>query len=161
MSRVALLALLALSASGCATIMHGTNQQVGFSSTPSQAVVKVDGVSMGSTPIIAKLSRKKPHVVRLELDGYQPYETTLTKSVSGWVWGNLVFGGLPGLIIDAATGGLYDLSPDQVQATLGPKSSESESGAGLSLGTGKDALVIRVVLVADPSWKKIGQLERE
>lgn len=48
---------------------------------------------MGTTPVIAKLERKQSHLVRLELDGYQPYETTLTKSVSGWVWGNLVFGG--------------------------------------------------------------------
>ena len=35
---------------------------------------------------------------------YQPFDMTLTRSVSGWVWRNIVFGGLIGL----ASRGLSD-----------------------------------------------------
>jgi hypothetical protein len=64
------------------------------------------------------LTRKDNHIVRIELAGYKPYETTLTRKVSGWVWGNIVFGGLVGLAVDAIDGALYNLTPEQVSAAL-------------------------------------------
>ncbi len=79
---------------GCASIMHGTTQQIGIGSNPSGAKVTVGGQSFGTTPTIADLKRGDNHIVKIELDGYLPFETTLTKKVSGWVWGNIVFGGL-------------------------------------------------------------------
>lgn len=87
----------------------------------------------------------------IRLAGYQPYETTLTKSVSGWVWGNLVFGGLPGLAIDAITGGLYKLSPEQINGEF----KESQASANIS----KDGLFITVVLEPKSNWEKIGSLK--
>ncbi len=42
----------------------------------------------------------------------------LNRKVSVWVWGNIVFGGLIGLPIDALTGGLYKIEPDVVSAEL-------------------------------------------
>src|SRR5271165_4824618 len=67
--------------SGCATIIHGTRQAVGISSSPTGAEVWVDNVKMGETPVIAKLRRKDSHTVKMVLPGYQPYETTITRSV--------------------------------------------------------------------------------
>lgn len=52
------------------------------------------------------------------MEGYEPYEVSFTRSTSGWVWGNIVFGGVIGLAVDAISGGLYKLSPEQVQAEL-------------------------------------------
>ena len=72
----AVVALLALA--GCASIMHGTSQDIGFQSTPTNAKVAVDGLPMGNTPVVAKLSRKDNHIVKMNLDGYQPFEATLT-----------------------------------------------------------------------------------
>lgn len=68
--------------------------------------------------MIAKLSRSDNHIVRIQMDGYQPFDATITRSVSGWVWGNLVFGGLIGLAVDATSGGLYKLTPEQVSAQM-------------------------------------------
>lgn len=145
-----LIAMLALSLTGCATIMHGTNQEVGFSSNPTGAKVCLDNQTCGKTPQVFKVSRKDNHVVRLELDGYQPYETTLTKSVSGWVWGNIVIGGLIGLAVDAISGGIYKLTPEQIEGAL--------SKAEVSQTTNGQNVHIVLVRQANPSWVKVAQL---
>jgi hypothetical protein len=116
-SLLALVGMLALMP-GCATIMHGTTQSIGISSTPTGASVSVDNISHGQTPVVTPLSRKDNHIVKVEFAGYQPFEATVTRSVSGWVVGNLVFGGLIGLGVDAISGGLYTLGPEQITATL-------------------------------------------
>ena len=137
----------------CASIIHGTQQDIGISSSPTGAAVTIDSATHGTTPIVAKLTRKDNHIVRIELAGYQPYETTVTHSVSGWVWGNIVFGGLIGLAVDAISGGLYKLTPEQVSATLLAKSA--------SVATTPDGLYLAVVLSPAPGWEKVGQLRHE
>lgn len=100
------------------------------------------------------LTRKDRHVVSIDAPGYQKYELQLTRGTSGWVGGNIIFGGIPGLAIDAITGSIYKLSPDNVAATLSASGSASMNPAGTQL---------HVVLVygADPSWEKVGQLDRD
>ena len=140
--------LLAASLGACATIMQGSKQSVGVSSNPTGATVTVDNQQVGTTPTTLHLSRKDHHTVRLELPGYQPFEMQLTRKTSGWVWGNIVFGGIPGVVIDAVTGAMYKLTPEDVNATF---------SQGTAMRSG-DTLIVRVVLSADPSWQKIGQL---
>jgi hypothetical protein len=142
-----------LATSGCGTIMHGTTQSIGLSSTPTNARVWVDKQQLGVTPTIAKLSRKDNHIIRMELAGYQPFEATITRSVSGWVVGNLVFGGLIGLAVDAISGGLYKLSPEQVAGQLATQSA--------SVKRVGDGLYVTVVLRPDSTWERIGTLARE
>ena len=135
---------------GCATIMHGTSQSIGISSSPSGAKVTIDNVENGSTPVFADLKRKKDHIVRIEMEGYQKAELTITNSVSGWVWGNIVFGGLIGLAVDAITGGLYNLSPEQLNAELHKQGTSAIEKNG--------TIYIVTVLQPNPEWKKIGTL---
>ncbi len=139
-----------IAAGGCASIIHGTHQDVGISSSPTNASVKIDGVAAGNTPISVKLKRKENHVVSIELPGYQPYETTFTRGVSGWVWGNIAIGGLIGLAIDAIDGGMYKLTPEQIHAEIRAQNASVTQMGG--------ALVVAVVLRPDPSWQKVGQL---
>ena len=156
-SIAALSACIGLAA--CATIMHGTGQDIGFNSSPTNAKVMVDGQPRGNTPVIVKLSRKDNHVVRMELEGYQPFEATLTHGVSGWVWGNLVFGGLPGLAVDAISGGLYAINANQVTGTMVPAAAgASQQGEPATKKPPQDAFFITVVPHADPSWKRLGTL---
>jgi hypothetical protein len=145
--------ITALSLSGCATIIHGTRQDVGISSTPTGASVSIDNTEKGKTPLVAKLTRKDNHVVRIELAGYQPFEATLTRSVSGWVWGNIAFGGLIGLAVDGISGGIYKLSPEQVAGTL--------PSAQASLRGNADGVYVVAVLSPQPDWVKVGQLQHE
>ena len=145
------LLLTALSLSACASIIHGTSQDVGISSSPTGAQVTVDNQLGATTPYVAKLSRKDNHIVKVSMDGYAPAELTLTKTVSGWVWGNIVFGGLIGLAVDAISGGLYNLTPNQLQAALAKQ--------GASVAPTKDGIYVVLVKRASPEWVKVGQLQ--
>jgi len=136
---------------GCCTIMQGASQDVGISSTPTAASVTIDNAERGKTPMVATLRRKDNHVVKIELPGYLPYETTITRSTSGWVWGNIVFGGLIGLAVDAISGGLYKLKPDQVAGVLSKQNAEIRKI--------DDIIYVIVTLNPDPAWEKVGDLK--
>lgn len=137
---------------GCASIIDGTKQKVSFSSSPSNAEVVVDGEGLGKTPLTKALSRKHEHNVLINLKGYQPYEVKLVHQTNGWVWGNLLFGGIIGLIIDASNGAIYELTPAQINADL--------KARGLSSTNLVDkTLYVTVTLHPDSSWKKIGSLQ--
>lgn len=143
--------LFLLLTKACGTIIQGTTQEVGINSNPSNASVTINGQNHGNTPMIIDLKRKDSHMVKIELDGYHPYETTLTRTTSGWVWGNIIFGGLIGLAVDASAGGMYQLTPEQIEAELRHPQAEAL--------TTDDGLLIAIVLEADPSWEKIGNLK--
>lgn len=142
---------IALLTTSCATIVSGSKQNVRFSSNPSTATIFIDEVEVGKTPFEIKLARKSEHSVMIKLAGYQTYETKLTKKFNAWYIGNILFGGLIGIIIDPITGAMYNLSPDQVNAQMNKGTAFKSNG--------KD-IYVAVALNIDPSWKKVGQLEK-
>jgi len=118
--------------SGCATIAHGRYQSVPVSSSPSDANVTVDCggrvKNAGPTPVIVKLKRNADHCsITMTKDGYEPTSVVFSKSVTGWMWGNLIFGNwvLPTALIDYFDGAVYNRAPSTVQFTL---AREAESG---------------------------------
>lgn len=143
--------VLTLLLSSCATIISGSKQNVKFSSDPSTATIFIDEVEVGKTPFEIKLERKSEHRVMIKLEGYQNYETKLTKKFNGWYLGNIIFGGLIGLIIDPITGAMYDLTPNEINAQMNKGTAFRSNG--------KD-VYIAIALNIDPSWKKVGQLEK-
>ena len=147
---VAAASLLATTA--CATIMQGSQQGVSVNSNPAGARISVNGQQMGTTPAVVRLARSNAHTVRLELDGYAPYEMQLQKKMSGWVWGNIVFGGIVGVIVDGSTGAMYRLSPDAVDASMETRT---------AMVDGQRLIQVAIVMTPDPTWEKIGQLTRE
>jgi predicted small secreted protein len=149
---ISIILLSSLIFTNCATIIHGSKQDVSFASNPSKAVVTIDNVEKGVTPVTLRLTRKDHHTIQINLDGYMPYETKLTRKVDGWLAGNIVFGGLIGLIVDAASGGMYKLTPDQIQAEL-----RSSSTTTMQV---KDGIYFAVVLQPRSGWEKIGQLQK-
>lgn len=150
---------------GCATIIHGTNQEMAILSNPTAVQVTVDNKLLGKTPIIADLKRKNKHIIKIELEGYLPYEVIISKKASRWLWGNIIVmaptaiaiapeaisWGLIFLAVDAITGGLYELTPEQVQAEM--------RKAEASTLYKDDVLFLTVVLAPDPDWEKIGNLK--
>ncbi len=147
------LCAMAVMITACATVMQGKRQDFSIASTPPGARVMVDGGEVGTTPFVAALRRKDKHLIRVELEGYQPFELSVARKTSGWVWGNLLLGGIPGLAIDAITGSMYKLKPEQVQATL------TQSTAAIDQQ--RDLVLVTVVLRPDPGWEQIGTLTRQ
>lgn len=134
---------------GCATIMHGSNQRVDFDSTPPGASVAVDGKVVGTTPTGAELDRGSEHDVVISLPGYRPFEMHLSRGVDGWFFANLLLGGVIGLVVDASNGSMYKLDKDRVSVTLEKATSSTPSGK----------LHIVVVDHVGPGLQKIGQME--
>lgn len=132
--------------SGCASIISGTKQEVSVNSVPSGANVKINGMNRGQTPIVLDLKRMKSHTVRIEMDGYQPYDLALSKGVNGWVLGNVIFGGLIGLVIDAVDGAIYTIKPDTIQANL---VKNADTGVAIN---GQE--------YSEDDLQKVGQMER-
>jgi hypothetical protein len=124
---------------------------VNFSSNPSTATIFIDEGEVGKTPFEIRLERKNEHSVMIKLEGYQTYETRLTKKFNGWYLGNIIFGGIIGLIIDPITGAMYNLSPSEINA---------EMNKGTAFKSNKNDIYIAVALNIDPTWKKVGQLEK-
>jgi len=108
---------LAAGLMGCATIIHGTTQEIHFDSTPSGATASV-GSQTVTTPGQLSLQRDRSYDVAFEKPGYLPAHTHVGQSASGAVWGNILLGGLIGLCVDYSNGAAYNLEPETVSATL-------------------------------------------
>lgn len=122
---------LAVLGSGCASIVHGGPRTLTLNSDPAGAIVTIsradtgEVVHSGATPLTVSLNPKlkyfrgQSYAVRFELAGYRTDEVQVRSELSGWYFGNLIFGGLIGmLIVDPATGAMWNLSPDQITRPL-------------------------------------------
>ena len=109
-----------LSLTGCSTIINTTTQEVELKSNPPNAKITVDGKKFGTSPQVVNIDRSGDHVIKFELDGYEPYETQLTRKMSFWFWGNALNGFIPGMIIDMFTGAMYNLLPEKIEVELIP-----------------------------------------
>ncbi|MDU1904207.1 MAG: PEGA domain-containing protein [Dysgonomonas sp.] len=141
-----------ISFSSCATIISGSSQSVSFSSYPSNATVYDNNTRLGRKPVSAKLKRKDKHSIVIELDGYQPYELVLERKFNAWFIGNILLGGLIGVIVDPITGAMYKLTPDQVHA---------EFNNGVAFKQEKDNIYVAVTLKKNNDWEQIGTLEKQ
>ncbi|WP_129778220.1 peptidase associated/transthyretin-like domain-containing protein [Peristeroidobacter soli] len=122
-----------LFAGGCASIVNGGNREISIATQPPGATASVrksgggiaDVVAVEKTPCTISLDPKKSYfsgqsyTLRLELPGYKVTEVELTPKMSGWYWGNLLFGGLIGMLaVDPATGAMWNIAPEKIDRKL-------------------------------------------
>lgn len=103
---------------GCATIVSGRTQDVMIRSNPSGAKVTIDEVVSGTTPMVANLLRKKRHQVSITKNEYTEVTQATTRGFNWWYIGNILFGGIIGLIVDPITGSIFDIEPAEINVTL-------------------------------------------
>lgn len=116
-------AALLVFTSGCASIIHGTTQTIPVGSDPAGASVYVDGELRGVTPLTLRIRRGDPSTdVKIELEGHQPSQRTIFREFSWWYAGNIVFGGLIGLVVDAVDGAMWYQDCDKIFVNLSPDS---------------------------------------
>jgi hypothetical protein len=111
--------------SGCATIVHGTTQDINITTDPSGADLNVDGSEHYKSPAKITMKRKEDHMVEVTMDGYQKETLNIKSVMSGAVAGNILAGGLIGWGVDAASGGQYRLVPENVDLRLRPGVSQT------------------------------------
>lgn len=127
--KASLLAITTLATTGCASIISESKYPVAIHSNPSGASYKITDqsgfqVHAGQTPDQILLESGagyfdgEAYTVTYRKDGYAPSTQVLNSGIDGWYWGNIVFGGIIGmLIVDPTTGAMFSL-PDRVSAEL-------------------------------------------
>ena len=127
---ITLLVGLILLLSSCASIVSKSSYPISINSTPSEAKITIfdkkgEEVYRGNTPASMKLDAgsgffgKARYVVKFEKDGYETKTVPVHFKLDGWYFGNIVFGGLIGmLIVDPATGAMYKLDTEFLNETL-------------------------------------------
>jgi len=120
-----LLALLVVLTSGCATLTKGTSQAVTVDTDPSGATctltrdakpVAIVNPTPGSVPV------EKAHgtiAIACKKQGYLEAAGNLASEFQAMTFGNILFGGLVGVVVDAASGAMHQY-PDMVTITLIP-----------------------------------------
>lgn len=146
MKKISLLCgAVVLGLSGCASIISGKTQTMTFQSTPDLSDITIlnrDGkkIHVGKAPVTVSLNRgagffvPERYTVIFEKEGYEKKEITVSSSVNGWYVGNILFGGILGLlIIDPATGAMYSLNTKDTNVVLNDLNKEKLQAKGQSL----------------------------
>jgi len=102
----------------CATLVNGTSQTVTVSTTPPAASCTLDrmGARVGAisaTPGSVHLDKSKNDLsVTCSKEGFQTASVAHASSFSGATFGNIIAGGVIGVIVDAASGANYSYPAD-------------------------------------------------
>lgn len=116
----------------CASIVSKSSYPISINSAPSEAQIVIKdkkGIEIfsGQTPATLKLKSgsgffgKARYQVTFNKSGYQTKTVPVEFKLNGWYFGNLLFGGVLGmLIIDPATGAMYKIETEFLNETLLP-----------------------------------------
>ncbi len=141
---VYLIALISLT--GCATIAGNSSYPVTINSSPSSAKFIITNQSgreihSGETPATVTLKSGagyfdgEQYTVKFSKNGYNGGTSVIDSSISGWYFGNFLFGGFVGLlVIDPISGAMWKL-PENVYGNLSKNSSTTENNIGTAVVT--------------------------
>lgn len=131
-TRLILAVLAAFVLSGCASIVSKSEYAVAINSRPDQANFTITNragqqVHSGVTPASITLKsssgyfRSETYTITFEKQGYAAHSYVLNSGIDGWYFGNILLGGIIGmLIVDPITGAMYSLA-DRVDVALSPE----------------------------------------
>lgn len=134
-SAIAIISLICIGScsvlTGCASIVSGRHADVAFDSYPANAHVVIhdnDGRAVASlnTPGVVSLKRNRRwflparYTATIEAPGHAPAQVPIRSTVNPWILGNVVIGGIPGLIVDNATGAAWQPRHSEIHRQLEP-----------------------------------------
>lgn len=141
---VASAATASLLLSSCASIVSRPSRDVSIQSNPSGlsfAVIDKNGeiVQSGTTPQVVRLSARggyfqpAKYTVQVKRGGKVVGTHQVTAGINGWYFGNILIGGLIGmLIVDPLTGAMYRMP---AEISVDAASLASTSGPSLSIAS--------------------------
>lgn len=133
--------------SGCASIVGKSVFPVNFQSNPDDATLTIidergNKVFSGRTPTVVTLAagesyfHAKSYTVTFSKEGYDEQQVVVKSTISGWYFGNILFGGLIGiLIVDPITGKMWKLPDLPVFGNLAQKVSSNKSDQSLKIAS--------------------------
>ena len=135
-NKISTIAVILQVCTGCASIVSDKRYPVSIVTEPSAAKVEVKdqyGVVKfsGTSPATAMLESgngyftSAKYTVTAAKDGYASNTYPIKSSLDGWYWGNILFGGLIGmLIVDPITGAMYEIDTPSIAMSLSPAAGE-------------------------------------
>ena len=124
MRRVLGVVLAILSVSSCATITRGTDEMFAVETDPPGAIATLSNGRVCKTPCTFKIRRKSDFRVEIVKPGYETYIAIISSSVDGagqaGLAGNVIFGGLIGVGVDAGSGAMHSHQPNPLIVELTP-----------------------------------------
>ena len=115
--KILMVILITFLATGCASITRGNKDALTIETIPPGAECSLStGEVCKSTPCTFRLPRKSTGVATCELRGYIATAGSWTHKTAGsgaaGMAGNVLFGGLIGVAVDAGTGATQDITPN-------------------------------------------------
>ncbi len=111
--------LMLVALQSCATIM-GSPDQVPIASDPPGAVIIHRNSQVGMTPATITIPKGEDATVTLRRDGFHDQLVEVGRSLNGWIFGNILFGGPVGIVIDIASGASSRLDAAPISIPLVP-----------------------------------------
>lgn len=132
--------VLVMSLSGCGVIFGGTTKTISVVSTPSEARLTTEPLTGSfSTPATLTLNRKTAYTLVVWKEGYRETQFPIQKSMRvGPLILDILFTGLIGVVVDAATGGWWDLQPTEASITLERLDDDVDGPAVIEVTISKD-----------------------
>lgn len=115
---LAMISLVTMIFSGCATVLNDKTQPVSFNSIPEGAKVIVNGRLIGKTPMSFNVERNNDAILRIEKKGYETVQQPLNTEISAAFFGNILIGGVLGSTTDATNKKMYEFSPNHYTIEL-------------------------------------------
>lgn len=147
--------------SGCATIFGKSSYPVAVNSNPTGSNITITDkkgtvVYKGTTPATVKLKSssgyfaKGQYQIKFEMSGYEDRMVTVNSKLNGWYFGNILLGGVIGmLIIDPASGAMYKVEDREITESL----KQTTQNANLS-----ELNIIDIHSLPESSLKKLQKL---
>ena len=142
LSAITPLLMALLLTAGCASIVSGGPKSLPILSRPDNAECEIVDMRSGitimktRTPSTVTLAndagyfKSASYKVKISKDGFIPREVEINSGLNGWYLGNIVFGGLIGiLIVDPATGAMWKIHEDAISVDLLPDTPEGRQSS--------------------------------
>lgn len=114
-----LYALILWPLTGCGAIFNGTTQTIRAQSSPQGATITTNpATGTFTTPASLEMERSNSYVLTFSREGYSDATFQIRRTMNGGILVLDILAGLVGVIVDAATGAWYNLSPEDVSVTL-------------------------------------------
>jgi hypothetical protein len=121
MTRPWILTLVGLSVvliAGCGVVLKGAREGVQFTSDPDGALVLVNGVERGTTPLRLTMASRETYTITFRKQGYKDKIVVIENHAqAGWIILDVLLGLVP-VVVDAATGGWYTLDEHNVNGVM-------------------------------------------